>query len=997
MKDEIDNQYEEYKEQNEENDIIHNVEEEERLNTSTEVEYKLYKNSKEPLKNINYKIQAQHNNDKAEIENDNAIIEDEIGNLNLENERNILEAKKLNISQNRKQNHEKDLKSQEMSYMFKNDNHGFKNENYENYHSTDFNPEISKISNDNLNQQVKETIKQYNTTHNKRASIKNKNEVSTDGNYPGSGNSVIIKHSLEKLENAENYFRELCYEIKKLSSLDIHAKYLEETEDELKVIDLYTKQNKALIKSLNKMNEVLDILVENSTKLVKKDSKNKLPPNNLHNSNSTHKTGFCKSKNAKIITEKTIQTTSKDSITSNKKFEEIYSKEYNRFESRYLMVSEPGYLDHLLSVTSHLNSEIAIFEQENKKVMLKQRQTDFMVEKQMKQPNNKLTDIEVLNTECTSIRQLSDKYLETVQKNQEKIKQNEERINELKDWNEKLEVLAKENYFMVGMNEQTNLKSVLSNQKKNKELKVAHEKKVEVLNRILVTNAKKYEADILRNEKKVISLEREKIGLLNNYKSQLPLANEKAGVVKRYHDIMEINVNNADIHHLLEGIVINTDNSINPFKKPKPLSGHIGKRNLNKIIIDDTKEKEIKRSSLSRESPKDGKLNRLNSDIKHLTKIKVMNEIKETDLSNNENKIELEIKKSEIGEEKNVVEKRIENKVVREENEVLVNEETQSKNIISSLPPINEIQQTKSPLNHIKGNKSYKPNFKINFGHSNNDNTKHTNDNLLQNETKDTQISLEPKNKENEANNHNIINIKQSVKSLVNEHKQNNLDTFVEIESERKVGTELQVPIKKESDILEVNVQENKSEKEEDIIMIGKQVNENVTHLEEEVSKVDDIPLFLRNNNNDINVLRILHTDSSPKISNKENKSVQNYNTNKHNLKPIFLQNNISNLSPKEHKLNIFNNVFNDDQNLITIPQQITKKDSEREREINNLFNDDYLKEDVYIPKRTILLEDKRKRNIIRDNSFINQSDLNVKIGNMNKKSDFDDLYDILI
>jgi len=484
------------------------------------------------------------------------------------------------------------------------------NSNFNHYNSHEFNPEISKISNDishiNYHYQIKQSLISNinNTKFPKEKEIhldsnKDDNDNDKDDNnlthfsmskklssqvFSNDGVSVILKNKLAKLQVAENYFKELCFEMKN-SSVDIQAKYLEEADDEPKLLELYTKENKHLFKTLNKMNEILNVVVEASSKVAKKDSKNKIPANDYAKVHGPGHGAFNhnKKKVNPNIANKTHQS-NVSSIISNKKYEDVYAKEFNKFETRFIMVSEPGYLEHLESVVSNLNSEISCFEQENKKEMIKQKQSEYVVERQMKQPSSSITDIDALNNECNSIKALNEKFIENVQKNKEKIKQNEDKIKELTDWSGKLELIAKDNY---NLNE-IDFKNLVVNEKRNMELKIQHEKKIDILNKLLISNAKKYEADIMRNEKKILILSRDKMEALNNYKEKLPIANEKAIIIKNYHEIFGSNVNKADIHHLLNNLEMDISNIY--ALKPKPSSSQINKRKLNKIIIDDKKE-----------------------------------------------------------------------------------------------------------------------------------------------------------------------------------------------------------------------------------------------------------------------------------------------------------------------------------------------------------------------------------------------------------------------
>lgn len=104
---------------------------------------------------------------------------------------------------------------------------------------------------------------------------------------------------------------------------------------------------------------------------------------------------------------------------------------------------------------------------------------------------------------------------EKINKTKTTIKDNDAKIKQLNEWQEKLEKIAKEMYDIkeyenVQVEEE---KERTLNEKKNSLLK-----KYEVYQKVLKTNNKKYEIEIAKNEKIIFGLEKQKSEMLQKYK-----------------------------------------------------------------------------------------------------------------------------------------------------------------------------------------------------------------------------------------------------------------------------------------------------------------------------------------------------------------------------------------------------------------------------------------------------------------------------------------------
>jgi len=69
-------------------------------------------------------------------------------------------------------------------------------------------------------------------------------------------------HSPSKLQLAEMYFRDLQKDVEKIISVDVNIKQLESTGQSSKAYNVLCVQNKNLLKNLDKINEVLKLVVD---------------------------------------------------------------------------------------------------------------------------------------------------------------------------------------------------------------------------------------------------------------------------------------------------------------------------------------------------------------------------------------------------------------------------------------------------------------------------------------------------------------------------------------------------------------------------------------------------------------------------------------------------------------------------------------------------------------------------------------------------------------
>src|SRR5690606_15908692 len=109
------------------------------------------------------------------------------------------------------------------------------------------------------------------------------------------------------------------------------------------------------------------------------------------------------------------------------------------------------------------------------------------------------------------------------QKNKIQIADNDMKLIQLNEGLERLQNMAKE----FGIETFTNVKVEAENEKKLNEQRQALKKKNEILDKVLRTNKKKYESEIIKNERFIVQLEKDKIQLMKILKEKTLYAYSK--------------------------------------------------------------------------------------------------------------------------------------------------------------------------------------------------------------------------------------------------------------------------------------------------------------------------------------------------------------------------------------------------------------------------------------------------------------------------------------
>ena len=282
------------------------------------------------------------------------------------------------------------------------------------------------------------------------------------------GNSHSQSQSNSKLD-----FSEAGYYILKTELENILAKDTFSTPEEI------SKQNEEMIFYLKKLNDTLTLLVNNSTSQIE---------------------------NIKPVVTQDEQ---------KKKMVDVYKREYLRLETRLKQLTDPVYEENLTKNLNNLNLEIAKIENENKNLRISQKQSEIMIDKQSQNVNRAEVELKRLQMDYDNIISQQNLITEKINKTKITIKDNDAKIKQLNEWQEKLEKIAKE---MYDIKEYENVQLEEEKEKTLNDKKNALLKNYEVYQKVLKTNNKKYEIEIAKNEKIIFGLEKHKSEMLQKYK-----------------------------------------------------------------------------------------------------------------------------------------------------------------------------------------------------------------------------------------------------------------------------------------------------------------------------------------------------------------------------------------------------------------------------------------------------------------------------------------------
>ncbi len=519
-----------------------------------------------------------------------------------------------------------------------------------------------------------------------------------------------LQYAEMKYEELKNYYSIIQQNFSNKKISDIENNQIIEKE---KFLEFISKHNYELLKYIDNLNSIINIVISASKVPVKSQS-------NI--------------KNKKFQ----LNVNSNINEVNNNKLLEVFKKEYIKLDNRFKQISDPSYEEKLEETLAELKDKINYYEAENKKLKITQKQSEALFERQYKNNNLNLQiknlEINKVNIDYENTKKLNDNVLEKIQKNKIVIADNEQKTNELSEWLNKLENIARDMYGITEFLDKEDIKKIEASEKKKVDLKIALKKKTEVLEKVLITNKKKYEGEIIKNEKIIVNLEKQKIELIKQIKVKSELSRGIKKKVKQLYSQYNNNTENFNTN------TENLDDNIETIEDQYSQNNQINTRLTENKSILKNKNQLLPRNDQQLEN------NRLiNSDLEK-NKITDLNYIQNLQIKpniydlnqNNEDKEKLKMMNGRIS---------IEN----ENTDNNIN--TNKKEVLENLGKSNKFDM------EYKNNRANKPNFKFNL----NLNQLNTNQNVpsLNIETKSA-IQIKEEIQNNDAIIKNNIEMRES-------------------------------------------------------------------------------------------------------------------------------------------------------------------------------------------------------------------------------------------
>ena len=500
------------------NDINKKKEEDNKLNDSNEV-----------IDEIHYE-----NNNKNDNEYVNLIDTNENDNkLNKSNE--VVDEFNYDNNDNDKdnQNENNNLNQNEDDNIFNNSNDNISNKSNNNILNNS-NDNISNKSNEN-----KEKNENNIEDNNNKDDYENEyNDFEDDGTFI-TGTNVVKNNKNEKVEtgidtNEETISKKnlsknpsLASTIKKKNNTSNNNYYKsnysinkQTLNTNTKSLSNYDKAEMLYLKIKNDINNILESNITNEFDISRENAKMFSIFNQLNNITNLITDGTklnIKSKyNNNNYSIKENEQISDPSI-NNEKIINRYENEYNKLQNKMKKFKNPELEEKLEIEKRKITNDIMYYEKENHTLKQLQKINDYRFERQLKNPNTRQTQLKRFENDYEKLKKDYDKVVNNIEKNKQRQKDYETKLEELKNFKKRIEELAKDMYNITEFKKIGNAEKEEKEKKKNKE---NLEKKFQILENSFGTNKARYENAISKKEKIIFEKEKEKLDLLKDLKME---------------------------------------------------------------------------------------------------------------------------------------------------------------------------------------------------------------------------------------------------------------------------------------------------------------------------------------------------------------------------------------------------------------------------------------------------------------------------------------------
>ena len=328
-----------------------------------------------------------------------------------------------------------------------------------------------------------------------------------------------------------------------------------------------------MLDNMNKLNDILTIIIENGRIFNNKKLYSK-------NNNVKKKTFLRKNQSVDQINKKpqTIEET-------NQKLVNMYKNEYEKIKERLEQVTSKNYVESKRKRIEELNAEIELLEKDNKSLKRDQQISESLLKKEIHGDSISNHIKEKMN-ECEKYNNIYNNLVKKIENGEQTEKDNEIIIKNLQEREEKLEAMARQ---MYGIYEFDNVKDLEKKEQKKKSDMEKLKKQIEIIDKALISNKKKYENEYKQNEFFIQNLYNSKDELLTIFKEKKDQLEKCEKKIKNIEDEIEK-------LHFLDGQV--NISEIKPNEEKKLLF----EKEPIKITVSNNSEKEIILKELEKKS-----------------------------------------------------------------------------------------------------------------------------------------------------------------------------------------------------------------------------------------------------------------------------------------------------------------------------------------------------------------------------------------------------------
>ena len=231
-------------------------------------------------------------------------------------------------------------------------------------------------------------------------------------------------------------------------------------------------------------------------------------------------------KNFKIQNIKNKKNSNEEKVDLGKNNDQIinqYKIEFDRLDQKIQQLNQSNYNEELEDKKKDILKNLQFYDKEIKSLQKQQKMNEIILIKEIKNFDKRKIKVSRVDTDYNTLKNNYEKLCDQREKNEQRKRDNEAKLKELKEFKIKLEEMGKEMYDIKEFKDISDInKSSLDKINKQKIL----EKNLNIIEAAFTIHKKQYEKEIALKEKTVFEKEKEKLKLLREMRMET-VRNEK--------------------------------------------------------------------------------------------------------------------------------------------------------------------------------------------------------------------------------------------------------------------------------------------------------------------------------------------------------------------------------------------------------------------------------------------------------------------------------------